>query len=141
MYSYLYNAWTLCNFTEMLTNPTFEPHFSPSCWVHRAAVRPEVAFLSCAIAGPTLSFADVNRLARRLKPFALANFGAMEVAVGETHKVRFVEHHAIEAQHRGEPAEPASAGSRLWPHIGSTRQSENLAFSLEGPGQGGKAGT
>ena len=106
----------------MLTNPAFEPHFSRSSWEHQEAVRPEVAFLSCTIAGATLSFA--------------------EVAVGETHKVRFVEHHAIEAQHRGGPAsEAASAGSRNWPHVRSTRQPENLAFSLESPDQGRKAGT
>src|ERR1700719_2640395 len=82
----------VCNFTEMLTHPAFEPHFSRSCWEHQAKVRPEVAFLSCTIAGSTLSFTDVNRLARGLKPFALANFGAMEVADGETYKVSFLEH-------------------------------------------------
>jgi hypothetical protein len=37
----------VCNFKEMLTNPAFEPHFSRSFWEHQAAVRPEVAFLSC----------------------------------------------------------------------------------------------
>jgi hypothetical protein len=126
----------------MLTNPAFEPHFSRSYWEHRAAVRPEVAFLSCTIAGSTFSFAEVNRLARGLKPFALANFGAIEMAGGETHKVRFVEHHAIEAQHRGGPAsEAASAGSRNGPHVRSMRQPENLAFSLESPDQGRKGGT
>lgn len=75
----------------MLTHPAFELHFCRSFWEHRTTVRPEVALLSCTIAGSTLSFADVNRLARRLKPFALANFGAMAVAVGEAHKVGFLD--------------------------------------------------
>jgi hypothetical protein len=91
----------------MLTHPAFEPHFPHSCWEHPASVRAEAPFLSWTDAGSTLSFADVNRLARRLKRFgvakwdsvvislarfALAKFGAVEVAVGEPSKVSFVEH-------------------------------------------------
>jgi hypothetical protein len=97
----------VCNFTEMLTHHVFDPHLPCSCWEHQATVRPEAPFLSWTDAGSTLSFVDVKRLARGLKHlgvakwdgavmllarFALANFGAVEVAVGETNKVCYLEH-------------------------------------------------
>jgi hypothetical protein len=108
------SANQVCNFTEMLTHPAFEPHFPGSCWEHQATVRPEAPFLSRTDAGSTLSFVDVNRLARRLKRFgvakwdgvvmllarfALANFGAVEVEPPEIGPKSA----AIEAQRRRGP--------------------------------------